>query len=343
MAVLGMAAIIVATFLAFQGDERAPLGDAQGPSGGLSGPAAPAAVPEARAVPPATPPVAGAVPPSFDIVRVNPSGDSVIAGRSAPNTEVVVRDGDREIGRVRADGRGEWVVVPSEPLPPGNREISVGMVRPGGTELRSDSVIVLAVPARRGAEAGADGGGAPGALAVQVPRSGEAGERRVLQRPAGGDQGPGSGLRQGELSLDIIDYGTGPGLTLGGTAPAGSGVRVLLDDREIATGRADDRGQWSVTPEAPVAPGDYRLRVEQIDRGGRAVARVETPFARTVPIGDLPMGAVVVQPGNSLWRIARRVYGEGIRYTVIYDGNREQISDPDLIFPGQVFNIPPLN
>ncbi|MDE0941760.1 MAG: LysM peptidoglycan-binding domain-containing protein, partial [Alphaproteobacteria bacterium] len=44
---------------------------------------------------------------------------------------------------------------------------------------------------------------------------------------------------------------------------------------------------------------------------------------------------------NSLWRIARRVYGSGVRYTVIYQANDSQIRDPDLIFPGQVFNLPP--
>ena len=51
--------------------------------------------------------------------------------------------------------------------------------------------------------------------------------------------------------------------------------------------------------------------------------------------------AFIVQPGNSLWRIARRSYGAGLRYTVIYEANRSQIRRPDLIYPGQVFTIPP--
>ena len=52
---------------------------------------------------------------------------------------------------------------------------------------------------------------------------------------------------------------------------------------------------------------------------------------------------VVVQPGNSLWRIARATYGSGFQFTLIYDANREQIDDPDLIFPGQVFKVPEPN
>ena len=49
---------------------------------------------------------------------------------------------------------------------------------------------------------------------------------------------------------------------------------------------------------------------------------------------------VIVQPGNSLWRLARRAYGKGFAYTVIYRANAAAISDPDLIFPGQIFQIP---
>jgi len=63
--------------------------------------------------------------PSFDIVRVNPKGDAVIAGRAAPNAEVTVTDGTSEIGKVKADSRGEWVLVPNKSLPSGPHELSL--------------------------------------------------------------------------------------------------------------------------------------------------------------------------------------------------------------------------
>ncbi|MEZ5842004.1 MAG: LysM peptidoglycan-binding domain-containing protein [Hyphomicrobiales bacterium] len=44
--------------------------------------------------------------------------------------------------------------------------------------------------------------------------------------------------------------------------------------------------------------------------------------------------------GDNLWRIARRLWGAGARYSTIYEANRGQIRDPDLIFPGQIFIIP---
>ena len=50
---------------------------------------------------------------------------------------------------------------------------------------------------------------------------------------------------------------------------------------------------------------------------------------------------MIIQPGNNLWRLSRQVYGKGIQYTVIYEANKDQIRDPDLIYPGQVFVMPP--
>ena len=52
---------------------------------------------------------------------------------------------------------------------------------------------------------------------------------------------------------------------------------------------------------------------------------------------------ILVQPGNSLWRISRRFYGEGIMYTLIFKANQNQIDNPDLIYPGQIFEIPNSN
>ena len=44
--------------------------------------------------------------------------------------------------------------------------------------------------------------------------------------------------------------------------------------------------------------------------------------------------------GDNLWRISQRTYGRGERYTVIYDANQQQIRNPDLIYPGQMFVLP---
>ena len=56
--------------------------------------------------------------------------------------------------------------------------------------------------------------------------------------------------------------------------------------------------------------------------------------------GDAPLRVLTVQPGNTLWQIARDRYGEGLLYVRVFEANRGQIRDPDLIYPGQVFDLP---
>ncbi|RUX91820.1 LysM peptidoglycan-binding domain-containing protein [Mesorhizobium sp. M7D.F.Ca.US.004.01.2.1] len=51
-------------------------------------------------------------------------------------------------------------------------------------------------------------------------------------------------------------------------------------------------------------------------------------------------GAVIIRRHDTLWRISRRVYGHGVRFSTIYLANQDQISDPDRIWPGQVFKVP---
>ena len=85
--------------------------------------------------------------------------------------------------------------------------------------------------------------------------------------------------------------------------------------------------------------------IDQLGADGRVASRIEMPFTRGEPSPQLASGAtqVIVQPGNSLWRIARRTYGEGMRFTLVYDANKDQIRDPDLIYPGQLFVLPKTN
>ena len=81
--------------------------------------------------------------------------------------------------------------------------------------------------------------------------------------------------------------------------------------------------------------------VGQVDEQGVVSARLETPIqqaAFTMPSSAEPL--VVIQPGNNLWVIARHVYGRGVLYTQIFEANRDQIGDPDLIYPGQIFVLP---
>ena len=70
-------------------------------------------------------------------------------------------------------------------------------------------------------------------------------------------------------------------------------------------------------------------------------AMAEQPvISKGTAAADATIPDLEIERGDNLWRIARRIYGRGIRYTVIYEANRSQIRNPNLIYPGQVFTIP---
>ena len=284
------------------------------------------------AAPPAAP-AAGPEKPSFDIVRVSPQGSSVIAGRAAPGAEVVVHQGTQELGHAQADPNGDWVLVPQTPLAPGARELTLSERTPQGHEVTGDKSVVLVVPPRPATPQPAASSSAPqSALAVLT---GPNTAPRVLQGPAAP---PGGTPR---LTLDTLDYGNAGEVRFSGTAKPGSTVRVYVDGKPVGDATAQADGTWTLVPPAEVASGQHKLRLDELSAQGAVGARVELPFTRArMEAHDLIPGRIVVQPRQNLWLIARHSYGAGIRYTVIFQANRGQIRDPNLIYPGQVFTIP---
>jgi len=278
---------------------------------------------------------ANAATPSFDIVRVEPGGSAVIAGRATPGSEVTLMNGNEVLGKATADAGGEWVIVPAKPLAPGNTNLSIVERTADGHSVTSEKVAVVMVPeAKAGDKAAADPASEKKPLAVLVSRD-KGGNTRVLQEPE-----PGPGVGTLDLRLQVIDYDDAGDLTLGGKGKAKALLRAYLDNALIGEAFVPDDGNWRLKADKKVAPGTYRLRIDQII-DGKVAQRIELPFSRSEAVAKLPGDKlVIVQPGNSLWRIARRSYGEGQRYSVIYEANRDQIRDPDLIYPGQVFAVP---
>ena len=152
-----------------------------------------------------------------------------------------------------------------------------------------------------------------------------------------------------DVALDAISYDEEGKVALSGRGTPAAQVLVYLDNAPISSTVLDSAGQWK-TDLTDVDPGVYTLRIDQLDTSGKVVSRLETPFQREnrerlikqVAASAEParVNVITVQPGYTLWAIARNRYGRGMLYVQVFEANRDKIRDPDLIYPGQVFQLP---
>ncbi|MDE2792382.1 MAG: LysM peptidoglycan-binding domain-containing protein [Paracoccaceae bacterium] len=155
-----------------------------------------------------------------------------------------------------------------------------------------------------------------------------------------------------DLSLDTVSYDTTGDVVATGRGQVDSQIRVYVDNRLSGSASVEDSGVWQVKL-AGILEGVHLLRFDEVDETGQVRARVESPFKREIPSEEIleelrsaqPLAKtrltrVIIQPGHTLWAIARRAYGAGIQYVRIYEANLDQIKDPDLIYPGQIFDVP---
>lgn len=150
------------------------------------------------------------------------------------------------------------------------------------------------------------------------------------------------------VAIDTISYSDTGDVRLSGRAQADARlVRVYLDNAPVITLNVDTSGRWRGSlPD--VDTGVYTLRVDEVSGGGVVTSRVETPFKREDPQvlaeaqtdATQPISAITVQTGATLWAIARDRYGDGLLYVRVVEANKDAIKDPDLIYPGQIFELP---
>ena len=155
-----------------------------------------------------------------------------------------------------------------------------------------------------------------------------------------------------------------------GAVKRGKSVRVYINNEAIGTARGTPDDRFLVKKEFPLEPGSHSVRADVLDpSSGQVTGRAEVPLVQE-PLGPeaapakevakveqpseepevaAPAGtklnyvvpirtgsAIIIKPGDNLWRISRRNYGRGVRYTTIYEANRNQIRDPNRIYSGQI-------
>lgn len=298
--------------------------------------------------------------PTFDVARIEPSGEAVIAGRAAPGATVeLLRDGEVH-DRAVADASGQFVIVPPK-LPSGTYDLTLRTKQADGKQVTSSQRVTAVLEPKSNERP---------VVALVTPDK----PTVVLSQP--GAAKPAAGA----LVVEAVEIDPGGKFHVSGQARPGAALRLYLNDSFVTAVTAGSDGRFAVTINEGVAPGNYRVRLDEASGSGSVRARAEVPFSApqttasvsaqtatskradsaaaqqpqlaaagttVLPNGGASSSVVVpkittttVSRGDSLWRLSQQSYGAGTRYAVIYKANKEQIRNPNLIYPGQVFVLP---
>ena len=333
--------------------------------------------------------------PAFDVVRVEPTGETVVAGHAAPRAKVELRDDERALASVTADDNGQFVILP-EPLAAGSHRLRLAANDDKGVARLSDVVPVDVAPPKTSPPPQVASAKPPEAKPPAAPPAGNATALAApppaaaplsAQSPAppvavaalqptneAKSAAPGAPLSANSLSVSSVKASDQGRLEAEGTAEPGARLRLSLNGAFLAEVVASLNGLWSLTIEHGMTPGLYTLEAQQVGAAGGARAQVSFAYSQSSAalVGAAeptkpeekpqsvalalapPPGANVgsshatvtevltttVVRGDNLWDLARRYYGDGLRYADIFSANSAQIRNPNLIYVGQVFVVP---
>ena len=266
---------------------------------------------------------------SFDVVRIDNEGVSVLAGKSSPNQIIKIYKDDFLIAEGLSDSQGNWVITLDENVPNEILNLKISTTdQVDQIEVFSDQIVTIM----------------PNKIVDKVQNLSIDENIVLLTQDDEASQilSDDPSFLQDETIVNIrsIDYNEEK-LVLGGNAEANKEVNAYIDNKYVGTAISDKLGKWTLNIDENIIPGEYEIRADMVDDEKFVIARTSTKFTRLFNDVDNSFGinTITIEPGDNLWNISRIKYGSGMQYTVIYLANSNQIVDPDLIFPGQVLMV----
>ncbi|MBQ7185267.1 MAG: LysM peptidoglycan-binding domain-containing protein [Alphaproteobacteria bacterium] len=252
--------------------------------------------------------------PTFDIVRIKKDGMIVVAGRWLPNKTISVLLNNKIVATEQTDKNGEFVYSPKNELKPGNYTLALIGVEP---KIKSTDKVFLYI---------SDQGFKNSVSLLMTPNG-----SKVLQAP--------KTLADGDLYVSKIDYLDTGRIVVTGTALPRLRVSLSLNDEYIGFARVSDYKNFGLGADVgELKPGtEYSLAVRLHDTDGTTVATINHKFVMPEMTGDNDT-FYTVRRGDCLWIIARNFLRRGILFSIIAE--RNNIENPDLIFPKQLLQIP---
>ncbi|MFC3644657.1 LysM peptidoglycan-binding domain-containing protein [Aquibium oceanicum] len=290
----------------------------------LATPSEPAIDRAAQSAPRATAPAPSANQPTVRVEAVEIEGRKVfVAGQASPGMVVRVYANEYLLGETVASEGGRFLIETERDLPVGDYIIRADLLDDGGRKV----VARAAVPFQReeGEAIAAVAPAAPVADAAERPLPPPLPSNAPADAPeqtAGQPSAPVASAPASETPAPAVAEAAPPAAT---TKPAAT--------EDLAAANSAEKPP--VAQDAEPAPAQRTASADSGSTPGTAASHeITAPKLQSV------QGAVIIRRGDTLWRISRRVYGRGVRYSTIYVANRDQIADPHRIWPGQVFRVP---
>ena len=251
--------------------------------------------------------------PSFDLVRIEKTGNIIIAGRNVRESNISVMINKKLVATVHTNKDGEFVYAPNDVLKPGNYVIS--LIDTDKNIKSVDSVFVYISEQ-----------GYKNSVSLLMTKNGS----KVMQAPV---------LADGDLIVSKIDYlDTGRMIVTGKALPR-LRVSLSLNDKYLGFARVSDYKNYGLGADVgELKSGEsYKLNIRLHDSEGTTIADIEHKFIMPEMTGD-DNTFYTVRRGDCLWIIARNFLRKGILFTMIAE--RNTIKNPDLIYPDQLLQIP---
>ncbi|WHA40290.1 LysM peptidoglycan-binding domain-containing protein [Agrobacterium larrymoorei] len=277
-------------------------------------PATPAPQQPAQAPAPATQGNAAQLP-SFDVLRVEPDGSAVIAGKAQPGAQLEILNKGQVIAKTPVEGSGDFAAVLDNPLPPGDHELVLRATGKDGKVSQSQEVATVSVPSQKNGDLLAMvttpgkasrvltmPEAAPPALQaqanpatptnIQTPPAAP-GAATTPAAPAQGNAATGNTAETASIRVTAVEF-DGSKIFIAGSAPAGTNVRALVDDSQVGNARAEASGSFVIEGDIQLSVGNHIITAEALDAAGKVTVRVRVPFSR--PEADQGTVAMQQQP-----------------------------------------------
>ena len=277
--------------------------------------------------------------PEIDIIKVSPDGSFVIAGKGQPNSNINILNKGDLIDSSIVDSDGNWVIVSKENLKTGDNLISIDQINNNGLVLRHKQLFITKIDEHKKDQP----------LVISVPNKNSE-NISIIQQPSEkqkiykveNDLVIQKKIKSNKKIFNVktIFFNENGFVSIQGEVNFGKRIELYINKKIMETIKIEN-SKWQYNSDTIFDYGLHDLLVVLKSDKDKILDRITFPFMRVeIPYNDVPENFILIKPGDMLWTIAYRLYGDPFKYIQIFEENKDQITNPDLIFPGQLFSIP---